>query len=124
MAGSWLIASVCIDLTKQSSSTTFAVCGINSLTQAPPRPCRADGGGKLAAAQVAEFRFVVEQVQLRRGAGLEEVNDALGPWLEVRQVREAAGADDSLLRRRCEFSTKEPGQGSQTNGRAGAAEEM
>ena len=38
-AGSWLIASVCIDRTMQSSSTIFAVCGSRSLTQAPDRPC-------------------------------------------------------------------------------------
>ena len=35
IAGSWLIASVCIDLTKHRSSTIFAVCGSSSLTHAP-----------------------------------------------------------------------------------------
>ena len=35
IAGSWLIASVWSDLTKQSSSATFAVQGSSSLTQAP-----------------------------------------------------------------------------------------
>ena len=38
MAGSWLMASVCIDLTKHSSSATFAVCGSSSLSQAPLLP--------------------------------------------------------------------------------------
>ena len=46
-AGSWLIASVCIDLMKQSSSATLAVCGSSSLTVGPalavprePEPAR------------------------------------------------------------------------------------
>ena len=42
MAGSWLIASVCIDLTKHSSSAIAAVCGISSLTIAPLWPWRAN----------------------------------------------------------------------------------
>ena len=41
-AGSWLIASVCIDLTMQSSSTILAVWGIRSLTHVPDLPCRAN----------------------------------------------------------------------------------
>ena len=36
------MASVCIDRTMQSSSTTFAVCGSSSLTQVPLRPWRAN----------------------------------------------------------------------------------
>ena len=43
MPGSWLMASVCIDLMKVSSSTIFAVCGIRSLTQAPEAPCCRNG---------------------------------------------------------------------------------
>ena len=35
MAGSWLIASVFMILMRQMSSTIEAVCGSNSLTQAP-----------------------------------------------------------------------------------------
>ena len=35
IAGSWLIASVCIDLMTQMSSTIFAVCGSSSLTHVP-----------------------------------------------------------------------------------------
>ena len=38
-AGSWLMASVCIDLMKHNWSTIFAVCGISSLTHAPELPC-------------------------------------------------------------------------------------
>ena len=41
MAGSWLIASVCIDLTKQSLSAIAAVCGSSSDTVAPDSPWRA-----------------------------------------------------------------------------------
>jgi hypothetical protein len=41
IAGSWLIASVCIVLMKVSSSTIRAVWGNSSLTQAPELPCRA-----------------------------------------------------------------------------------
>ena len=39
MPGSWLIASVCIDLMNVSSSTIFAVWGMRSLTQVPVAPC-------------------------------------------------------------------------------------
>ena len=36
------MASVCMDLMKQSSSTSFAVHGIKSLTHAPLWPCCAN----------------------------------------------------------------------------------
>ena len=57
IAGSWLIASVCIDWMKQSSSATPAVCGSSSLTQVPLWPCRANRNrlgatGKLACVAV------------------------------------------------------------------------
>ena len=42
IAGSWLIASVCIERTMHRSSTIFAVCGRSSLTQAPDWPCCAN----------------------------------------------------------------------------------
>src|SRR4051812_46219362 len=38
MAGTWLIASVCIDRTMAISSTIFAVCGSSSETHAPLLP--------------------------------------------------------------------------------------
>ena len=41
MAGSWLMASVCTERTKQSSSAMAAVWGRSSLTHAPLSPCRA-----------------------------------------------------------------------------------
>jgi hypothetical protein len=40
IAGSWLIASVRIDLMTHSSSATLAVCGNSSLSQVPERPWR------------------------------------------------------------------------------------
>ena len=40
IAGSWLIASVCIVLMKHNSSAIPAMWGISSLTQAPLLPCR------------------------------------------------------------------------------------
>ena len=39
IAGSWLIASVYIERTMQSSSAISAVCGSSSLIQAPLAPC-------------------------------------------------------------------------------------
>ena len=36
------MASVCIERMKHISSTIFAVCGSNSLTHIPHRPCRAN----------------------------------------------------------------------------------
>ena len=41
MAGAWLIASVCSDLTKHRSSAIDAVCGRKSQTHAPLWPWRA-----------------------------------------------------------------------------------
>ena len=38
MAGSWLIASVCMERTKQSSRAMPPVWGISSLIQAPSPP--------------------------------------------------------------------------------------
>ena len=43
MPGSWLIASVCIDLMKHNSSTMPAVCGIRSLTHVCDSPCCRNG---------------------------------------------------------------------------------
>ena len=42
IAGSWLIASVCIDRTIAKSSTIFAIFGSNSDTHAPFFPCCAN----------------------------------------------------------------------------------
>ena len=114
-AGSWLIASVCIDLMKHSSSATRAVCGNSSLSQAPrlavlrePEPRRRDGEtrlprghageplphpngvGQLGRPQIGQSRLIVEQVHLRRPARLEEIDDPLGPRPEVRKARQSA----------------------------------
>jgi len=42
MAGSWLMASVCIERMKHRSSTIFAFHGSSSLTHMPLLPCRAN----------------------------------------------------------------------------------
>jgi hypothetical protein len=39
IAGSWLIASVCMPRTTQMSSAILAVCGRMSLISMPARPC-------------------------------------------------------------------------------------
>ena len=123
MAGSWLIASVCIDLMKHSSSATLAVCGSSSLTQAPLWPWRANRNrlaatGKLSCREVMpvsrwplriesgssvpakplEQRLVVEQVHLRRRARLEQVDHPLGAGAKLGKSL-AAGAE--LARARC-----------------------
>ena len=103
MAGSWLIASVCIDRTMHRSSTIAAVCGSSSLIHMPlwpyclkanfdgimgkvawpeVMPVRrwpiADRVGQFFAGEVGELGLVVEEVDLRRAAGLEQVDDPLG----------------------------------------------
>ena len=47
--------------------------------------------GQLDPAPLADRRLVVEQVHLRRCAGLEQVDDPLGLGGEMRQTRQAAG---------------------------------
>ena len=113
MAGSWLIASVCIDLTMHSSSTILAVCGSSSLTHVPDLPCWAnlnsepasgndslDGGhagqplahaddvGQFARRSSSAARLVIEQVELRRPAALKEVDDALRARHEMRGLQQ------------------------------------
>ena len=115
IAGSWLIASVCIERMMQRSSAIFAVCGSSSLSQAPLWPCWAnlkiDGAtGRLFWPEVivvirwpmrtesgssiprllADRRLVVEQVELRRCARLEQVDHPLRLGREVRQARQTA----------------------------------
>ena len=52
-------------------------------------PLRIESGSSLPRS-FGELRLVVEQVHLRRGAGLEQVDDALGLRREMRQARQAA----------------------------------
>ncbi len=102
IAGSWLIASVYIDLTKQRSSAISRCGAAASLSQAPDWPCWANlksepasgidacwadmpvsrwpprtSGGELLAVLLVEQRLVVEQVLLGGAAGLEQIDDAL-----------------------------------------------
>ena len=125
IAGSWLIASVCIDLMTERSSTIFAVCGSSSLTHVPDLPCcananidgatgsdrlphrlrqalaHADRVGHLRALILRELRLVVEQLELRRPAGLMQEDDPLRLRREVRQPASAAGLRiAALLHRR------------------------
>ena len=51
--GSWLIASVCIDLMIQMSSAISPVCGSSSLSQAPLLPCWANSN--IGATQGNDF---------------------------------------------------------------------
>ena len=103
------------------SSTISAVCGRSSLSHAPLWPCcvnlkidgatgklfcpevivvirwpmRTESGSSVPASSLGR-RLVVEQVHLRRGARLEEVDDALRPGCEMRQARQALGHPPAL----------------------------
>ena len=113
MAGSWLIASVCIDLMKQSSSATLAVNGNSSETAAPLWPCCAnckparrhrkpvlprgharqplphpDRVGQVRPLKPREPRLGIEQIHLRRRTRLKQVDHPLGPRREVRKARD------------------------------------
>jgi protein-disulfide isomerase-like protein with CxxC motif len=47
--------------------------------------------GQLFAVELVQQRFVVEQIDLRRRAGLEKINDALGLGREIGKAGQAAG---------------------------------
>ena len=128
---------------KQMSSAIFAVCGSSSLSHAPDLPCCAnlkiDGAtgkarlrrdvmpvsrwpmrmesGSSVPCRFCQLRLVVEQVDLRRRAGLEQVDDALGLRREVRQAGQAAGCRVGVL-------GKQRGQRRDADAGAGSAEEM
>ena len=105
-----------MDLMKQMSSAIFAVCGSSSLSQLPHSPCcanlkdrrrgrelslkRGHAGEPLAhadrirqirAAQRLQLRLVVEQIELRGRAVLEQIDDALGFRREMRQAGQSVG---------------------------------
>src|SRR5262249_52911656 len=61
----------------------------------------ADVVGELLAVLVVEQRLVVEQVLLRRTAGLEQVDDALGLRREVRGAEHARGRRGRLAGQQC-----------------------
>ncbi len=94
-AGAWLKASVTIDLTIATSSTTSPRCGSSSESSAPDWPCLLNlnlgasrvelglmnaaryplsrsAGGKRAV-MLAEVRLVVEQVEVAGSPGLEQI---------------------------------------------------
>src|SRR5262249_28788790 len=61
-------------------------CGHRSQTLAVP-----DGVGQVRAVSLGKLRLVIEQIELRRRAALEHVNDALCLWRKMGQPREPAG---------------------------------
>ena len=77
----------------------------------------ADGIGKLLAVPLLEVRLVIEQVQLRRSARHEQVNDPFGLG---RMVRLAENAAIGFGRR---FLTKQIGQRDAAESDAGLREE-
>ena len=129
MAGSWLIASVCMMRMKHMSSTIFAVCGSSSLTHIPLLPCcanlyfdgaigkralaRGHGGEALALAdrvgqilvvQLLHLRLVVVQIHLRRAADHVQVDDVLGlggKCVRPRRRRPSADGEPSPAHCRC-----------------------
>ena len=116
MAGSWLMASVCMVRMIAMSSTIFAVFGSSSEIQAPDlsvlgelenRRCDgkaaltgchrrqaltfADGLRKVFVVPVLHLRLVVEEVHLRRRAHHVQIDGALGFWREVRDPGATGG---------------------------------
>ncbi len=104
IAGSWLIASVCIDLTMHSSSAIVCMCGSRSLIHVPCSPQRRPGhsgghhgirrlsGGHssepliafdrrrdLLAVELRERRLVIEQIDVREPFRLKEAEHAASP---------------------------------------------
>ena len=107
-AGPWLKTSVAHECTSVMSSTMLAVCGNSSETHAPHWPCcvncaaRAEElrpwlrvhegealalderlAGSAGRCSSIELRLVVEQLELARPAGHEQVDDVLGARREV-----------------------------------------
>ena len=79
----------------------------------------ADRVGQLGAAQLRQLRLVVEQIHLRRRAGLEQIDHALRLGREVRQTRQSAvAARRRRLREQRRAAPPAPMPG------AGAAEEV
>ena len=50
----------------------------------------ADALGQVGVGELGEAGFIVEQLHLRGAAGLEEIDDALGPGGEVGEAFESA----------------------------------
>ena len=101
------------------SSATFARCGSSSEISAPDCPCllelerrgqqlrRAlderealaldELRGNVLAVVLRQRRLGIEQIDLRRRAGHEEIDDALGPGRELQRSRPAAVGSRRLL---------------------------
>ena len=115
------MASVTIERTMQRSSTILAVCGRRSEIHAPLAPCcvkpncgagerqrRLVAGhagqplslphrvGQLLAVAPVEQRLVVERFHLRRAAGHEQIDDALGLRGHVQRTSEHAAIWNGL----------------------------
>ena len=111
-AGAWLNCVVCIDLTMAMSSASFAVHGSSSEICAPESPCWRNANGLAEqlgraldegealvldellgnglAVVLRQRRLRIEQIELRRRAGHEQVDHPLGLGRVV-QAGERAG---------------------------------
>ena len=111
-AGSWLIASVCIERMMQRSSATEPSCGKSSHDLLPglaellelmlrpeavqllplklgDRLALGERLGHRLAVHLGQLRLVVERLQMRRPAGHVQPDDALGLRREVQRPHDA-----------------------------------
>ena len=82
--------------------------------------------GQLDPALVANRRLVIEQVELRRRARLEEVDHPLGPGCEMRQARQTFRAATAWPRRvgGWRFPTEQRPQRDRSQAEAGATKKV
>ena len=142
-AGAWLNCVVCIDRTMAMSSASFAVHGSSSEICAPDWPCWRNANGLASSFGVPLMNakrspltnssgtawpscfvsagFGVEEIELRRRAGHEQVDDALGlgaAWCSAgeragrltapRAARDWAGGHDGRIEQRRQRQAAEP----------------
>ena len=108
-AGAWLNCVVCIERTIAISSAILARCGSSSEISAPDCPYRSNSNGEpssfgvplmkanrspfdelrgnVLAVVLLQRRLGVEQIELRRRAGHEQIDDALGLRRKHRRLR-------------------------------------
>jgi hypothetical protein len=133
-AGSWLICSVHMERTMQTSSATLPMCGNSSQISWPDlpnfwnrtagrsRPARllqlrdllalGEGFGHRLAVHLGELGFVVEGFEMRGAAGLVEEDHALrlgGMVQRVTTPRPAASAAKAGLEQRVQREQPEAG---------------
>ena len=84
----------------------------------------ADRIREILAVKLAQQRLVIEQVDLRRRAGLEHVDHALRLGGEVREARETAGALGRLRAGPVALASQQARQGQRPDPRRGATEEL